>query len=87
MTKREAMRARRKADRSMVCCDEFWMACQSGTDGEGYGPLISTWSHVEPIEFRLASCLPDPEFCPWCGGSWPPIPLPHPPQPQDGQDG
>lgn len=41
------------------CCEDWQNALTSGTDNEGYGPLI--------ISDTIGVGLPPVKFCPWCG--------------------
>lgn len=49
----------------IVCCDDFAKALMSGTDNEGYGPLI----YFHDDYWMMGDNLPTLEFCPWCGKS------------------
>jgi len=50
-----------------VCCSLFALAMQSGTDNEGYGPLIGLDDFAGKIDWAMGVGLPQPFHCPWCG--------------------
>lgn len=74
------------------CCSTFGRATETGTDNEGYGPLISHASELidepGPCRWRMV-----PEwvigdgfklvFCPWCGVVVPPPDEPEPDEEDD----
>ena len=45
----------------MNCCEAMEAARQSGSDNEGFGPLVTG--------LRIGMDLPEIRFCPWCGKS------------------
>lgn len=45
------------------CCGQFALARESGSDAEGYGPLINDYYD----DGLHAGCVQEPiRFCPWC---------------------
>lgn len=61
-----------------VCCSDFATATQSGTDGEGYGPLIGEFQYQWTIGSMGAL-----DFCPWCGAKAVPVPKTETPNEED----
>jgi hypothetical protein len=47
------------------CCDAWRKAQQSGTDNEGYGPLL--YRSRDGDAWRIGDGLQAVYFCPWCG--------------------
>jgi hypothetical protein len=50
--------------KKLKCCPDMEAAQESGTDNEGFGPLV--YRSAEDI-FFLGCDLPALKFCPWCG--------------------
>lgn len=51
-------------DMKMFCCENFKQAGQSGTDNEGYGPLLR---EAPDGAYEIGCDLLSIRFCPWCG--------------------
>lgn len=49
------------------CCADFEKALCSGTDNEGWEALFIAFEG----EWQFGESLPQPKFCPWCGGGIP----------------
>jgi len=50
-----------------VCCADFELATEEGTDNETWGPLLSYYTSPNKGWFSNESQLPPWAFCPWCG--------------------
>jgi len=49
-----------------VCCKNMGKAVREGTDNEGYGALIDSFSFDKGYGIGSAP-LPMANYCPWCG--------------------
>ena len=49
--------------KELKCCPPMITAQKSGTDNEGWGPLIERFGGA----WDIGCGLPDLQYCPWCG--------------------
>ena len=49
---------------SGICCEDFGLSMESGTDNEGYGAVTH---REEDGSYTMGSDLLSIRFCPWCG--------------------